>query len=356
MRPILLSMITMLTMIGYTGVAQAQTRDQIKIVGSSTVFPFSTAVAEEFGRSSRFRTPIVEATGSGGGFKLFCAGVGLLHPDITNASRKILKSELDMCVKNGVSTITEIKIGYDGIVIANVKGAHHYQLTLREIYMALAKEIPNTETNSGFINNPYQRWNEINPNLPNIPIKVMGPPPTSGTRDALNVMALEAGCRSFPQNRKLEQNDQQLFRRKCRSIREDGAFIEEGENDNLIVQKLLADKNALGIFGYSFLDQNNDIMQGAMIATNGQDYKKPTFENITSGAYPVSRSLFFYVKNIHVSVVPGIHEFINAFTSDMAWGEEGYLSDRGLIPLQDDERIKVAQTAKDLVALPIQKP
>lgn len=332
----------------------AQARDQIRIVGSSTVFPFSTAVAEEYGRTSGFKTPIVESTGSGGGLKLFCAGVGLSHPDITNASRRIKASEVDLCAKNGVTDITEVKVGFDGIVLANVKGAHQFKLTLRDIYLALAKEVPAKGTEGGASNlipNPNKTWKDVNPALPNIAIKVMGPPPTSGTRDAFNELAIEGGCKTFSGNKALKKADKSTYKQKCRSIREDGAYIEEGENDNLIVQKLQADKNVLGVFGFSFLDQNSDVVQGSYIAKNGADYKEPSFENISSGDYPVSRSLFFYVKKKHVGVVPGIMEFLAAFTDEEAWGDEGYLTDRGLIPLPSADRTKIAAQAKNLTNL-----
>lgn len=334
--------------------AAAQSRDQIRIVGSSTVFPFSTAVAEEYGRTTSFKTPIVESTGSGGGLKLFCAGVGLTHPDITNASRRIKASEVSLCANNGVTDITEVKVGYDGIVLANLKGAQEFKLTLRDVYLALAKEVPAAGTDGGLGNlvaNPYKTWKDVNPNLPNMAIKVMGPPPTSGTRDAFNELAIEGGCKAFAGNAAIKKADGKAYKEKCHSIREDGAYIEQGENDNLIVQKLQADSDTLGVFGFSFLDQNSDVVQGAYIATKGEDYKEPSFENISSGDYPISRSLFFYVKTKHVGVVPGIAEFIDAFTNEEAWGDEGYLTDRGLIPLSYEEREEIADQARNLVNL-----
>ena len=348
MKQILIAVAASILLPIYTSAVHAQSRDQIRIVGSSTVFPFSTAVAEEFGRSYDFKTPIVESTGSGGGLKLFCGGVGLSYPDITNAARRIRASEAALCAKNGVTDITEVKIGFDGIVFANIRGGARFNLRVRDIYLALAKEVPADGTSGGdgkLIANPYTHWNQVNPALPNLAIKVLGPPPTSGTRDAFNEMAIEAGCLTFDGNKALPPQD---MRAKCRTVRDDGAYIEEGENDNLIVQKLLVDDTAIGVFGFSFLDQNFDVVQGAQVAMTGDDFKKPSFENILSGEYPVSRSLFFYVKKRHIGVVPGIAEYMREFTRDEAWGDEGYLTDRGLIPLPQAEREIVAARVKSL--------
>jgi phosphate transport system substrate-binding protein len=286
----------------------ASARDQIRIVGSSTVFPFSTAVAEQFGRSTDFQTPVVESTGSGGGLKLFCAGVGTDHPDITNASRRMKSSEFELCQGNGVTDITEAVIGYDGIVVANAKGGPVFSLTREQLVTALAEQGPKPTM-----------WNEVDPALPAIKIEVLGPPPSSGTRDAFEELVMEEGCEGAG----IECDGI--------SIREDGAYIESGENDNLIVSKLEANPNALGVFGFSFLDQNSDSVKGANIGG-----VEPTFENIAAGDYPVSRSLYFYIKNAHVGVVPGIQEFANEFMSEGAAGEEGYLVDKGLIPLPAD--------------------
>lgn len=308
----------------------AEARDQIRIVGSSTVFPFSTAVAEQFGKSTNFATPIVESTGSGGGLKLFCAGVGTEHPDITNASRRIKGSEFEACTANGVE-LTEVKIGFDGIVLANSKEHSAYALTLGQIWMALAAEVP---VDGQLVANPNRTWADIDPSLPAENIEVLGPPPTSGTRDAFVELVMEEAC---PDGLEDDQ---------CAAIREDGAFIDAGENDNLIVQKLQANPNALGIFGFSFLDQNSDVLQGTTI-----DGVEPTFENIASGDYPVSRSMYFYVKKNHVGVVPGIQEYVAEFTSDGAFGPDGYLVDKGLIPLPDDMRASVANDAQSLAPL-----
>lgn len=324
--------------------APALAREQIKIVGSSTVFPFSTTVAERFGKAGDFKTPVVESTGSGGGLKLFCSGVGVEHPDITNASRRIKASEVEKCASNGVTEIVEVKIGYDGIVLANSKAAPLFELSLRDIFLALAAEVPNEA--GEMVPNPYMMWNEVNPDLPAVKIEVLGPPPTSGTRDAFNELALEGGCDMIDSIKALKKTDKDLHKKICRSVREDGAYVEAGENDNLIVQKLEANPNALGIFGYSFLEQNSDKVQGSLI-----DGVEPEFELIAEGDYPVSRSLYFYVKKAHVGVVPGIAEFLAEFTSEDAWGEDGYLVDKGLIPMTEEERDAFAKAAEELTNL-----
>ena len=314
--------------------AQAQTaeaRDQIRIVGSSTVFPFATAVAERFGKTTNFKTPVVESTGSGGGLKLFCAGIGDGHPDITNASRRIKISEVEKCAGNGITEITEVKFGYDGIVIANSKKSGRMEVSLKDLFMALAKTVPAGEGKT--IANPYRTWKDVNASLPATRIEVLGPPPTSGTRDAFVELAMEGGCKTFPWVKAMKKKDKKAYKSLCHTIREDGAYVEAGENDNLIVQKLDANPKAFGIFGFSFLDQNADTLQGSLI--NGKD---PSFENIAAGDYPVSRALFFYVKKAHVGTVPGISEYLAEFTSEKAYGEEGYLADKGLIPMPEVER------------------
>jgi phosphate transport system substrate-binding protein len=302
--------------------AQAEARDQIRIVGSSTVFPFATVVAENFGKTTGFKTPVIESTGSGGGLKLFCQGVGTEHPDFTNASRRIKKSEVELCAENGVTDITEIKIGYDGIVLANSKAAETYELTRKQIFMALAKQVP---VDGKLVDNPYTKWSQIDPSLPDVEIEVLGPPPTSGTRDAFVELVMREGAEQFPM---LEALEKKPFRAVSDSMREDGRFVEAGENDNLIVQKLEANPAALGIFGFSFLDQNADKVHGSVV-----DGTAPSFDAIADGSYPVSRSLFFYMKNAHVGVIPGMKEYVAEFTSEKAAGQEGYLTDKGLIPL-----------------------
>lgn len=322
----------------------AEARDQIRIVGSSTVFPFSTAVAEQFGQSSDFPTPVVESTGSGGGLKLFCGGVGEEHPDITNASRRIKDSEVELCATNGVTDIIEVKIGFDGIVIANSKASGQMDIELSELWLALAAEVP--DGTGGFMANPYVNWSDINADLPNYAIRVLGPPPTSGTRDAFVELGMDGGCKTFEEVVALKESDEDRYEAICQSIREDGAFVEAGENDNLIVQKLDADPQSFGVFGYSFLAQNEDKLQGSMISG-----VSPTFDDIASGDYPISRSLFFYAKTAHIGVVPGIDEYIVEFTSENAWGPFGYLAEKGLIPLPDDERAKVAADAQSHTSL-----
>ncbi|MEA2108955.1 MAG: PstS family phosphate ABC transporter substrate-binding protein [Pseudomonadota bacterium] len=327
------------------GMSQAgAARDYIYIVGSSTVYPFATVVAERFGKTTRFKTPKIESTGSGGGLKLFSAGVGAQHPDITNASRAIKKSEFERCQKNGVKGVLEIKIGYDGIVLANAKNAKTFKISRRDIFLALAKEVPNPNGSENVIPNPYKTWKDVNPNLPAIKIKVLGPPPTSGTRDAFAELAMQGGAKTFAWLSKLKKSDKKKFKAIAHTVREDGAYIEAGENDNLIVQKLEADHTSMGVFGFSYLDQNSDKIKGAFV-----DGVQPSFENIASGKYPLSRPLFFYVKKKHVGVIPGIQGYLAEFTSEKAWGDDGYLSERGLIPMPKAEREKYARTAKDLV-------
>jgi len=326
-----------------TGPVQAQQRDTISIVGSSTVYPFATVVAEKFGKAGAFKTPKIESTGTGGGFKLFCGGVGVQHPDITNASRAIKASEFESCGKAGVTEIVEVKIGYDGIVMADSKKGPGIKLTTKDIFLALAKEVPDPKGGDALVPNPYKSWKDVNPALPAAKIEVLGPPPTSGTRDAFLELAMEPGALQFDGLKKLQKEDAKKFQKVFASIREDGAYIDAGENDNLIVQKLVANPSAVGIFGYSYLEQNTDKIQGAFI--NGS---QPTFENIADGKYPLSRPLFFYVKKAHAGVIPGIKEYLAEFTSEKAWGKDGYLSEKGLIPLPDAERKQVTETVKAL--------
>ncbi|ALP53548.1 phosphate ABC transporter substrate-binding protein [Candidatus Tenderia electrophaga] len=332
---------------GMIGTAQADSsRDYISIVGSSTVYPFATVVAEQFGKTSKYKTPKIESTGSGGGLKLFCAGVGVEHPDITNASRRIKSSEVKMCEKNGVKEIIEVKIGYDGIAIANSKAAPQLDLQLKDIFLALAKDVPNPNGKQELVPNPYKTWKQVNASLPDIEIEVLGPPPTSGTRDAFAELALEGGCKTFDWIKAIKKEDKSRYKSICHTVREDGAYVEAGENDNLIVQKLESNADALGVFGYSFLDQNRDKVQGSAI-----DGVRPKFDSIADGSYPVSRPLYFYAKKAHVGVIPGMKEYLAEFTSNKAWGEEGYLADRGLVPMPKAERNTFAQDAKQLDTL-----
>lgn len=324
-----------------SSVASAE-RSYISIVGSSTVYPFSTVVAERFGKASGFKTPKVESTGTGGGLKLFCSGVGEATPDITNASRPIKDSEKQLCAANGVKEIIEVTIGYDGIVLANAASYPRMDLSVKDIFLALAKVVPSADGKS-LIENPYKTWKDVNPALPNVAIKVMGPPPTSGTRDAFAELAMEGGCSQIPMIKEMKATNEEKFKAVCMGVREDGAYIEAGENDNLIVQKLGADPESFGIFGYSFLEQNADKVQGSKI--NGVE---PTFDAIVAAEYPVSRSLYFYAKKAHVGVIPGIQEYLAEFTSVKAMGEEGYLADKGMIPLTEADRAKVEASAKAL--------
>lgn len=321
-------------------------RDYISIVGSSTVYPFSTAVAEQFGKTSKFKTPKVESTGSGGGIKLFCSGLGTDTPDIANSSRRIKQAEFDQCKANGVAEIIEVKIGYDGIVLASSKKAPLMNLSRKDIFLALAKDVPDPKNEGKTLANPYKTWQDVNPALPAQKIEVLGPPPTSGTRDAFVELAMEGGCEEIAWIKELKNKDDKAFKALCQTVREDGAFIEAGENDNLIVQKLEVNPAALGVFGFSFLDQNSDKVQGAPV-----DGKEPTFEAIAAGEYSISRPLYFYAKKAHMGAIPGVGEFLAEFTSERAWGDEGYLGDKGLIPMPEDERAAVAETVKNLVPL-----
>ena len=326
------------------GTTSAQSsRDYISIVGSSTVYPFTTAVAEQFGRSGQFKTPKVESTGTGGGIKLFCNGVGVQHPDIANASRRIKQTEVDTCAKNGVKDIVEVKVGYDGIVLAHSKKTQNMKLTRRDVYLALAKQVPDPANPTTLVANPYKTWKQVNSSLPDAKIEVLGPPPTSGTRDAFAELFLEAGCSTYPWIKTLKDVEEARFKKVCDSVREDGAYIEAGENDNLIVQKLEANPNAVGIFGYSYLEENQDKVAGSLL-----EGVSPVFETIASGKYPASRPLFVYVKKQHIGTVPGIKEFIAEYVSDKALGQEGYLADKGLIPPSDAERGKIRADATAL--------
>lgn len=319
---------------------EAMARDQIRIVGSSTVFPFTTAVAEQFGKKTGMKTPVVESTGTGGGMKLFCAGVGEGHPDLTNASRRMKKSEFDQCAANGVGGIVEVKIGYDGIAVAHDKRGPDFDLTLGQLWLALAKDVP---VNGKLVPNPYKNWSDIDPSLPAKKIEVLGPPPTSGTRDSFVELGLDVGCKEFPEIAALEGD---AHKAACQTIREDGAFIEAGENDNLIVQKLNANPDAIGVFGFSFLDQNMDTLKSVKL--NGVPAE---YETILTGAYPISREMFVYAKLAHVGVVPGIREFLDEYTSEGAMGEDGYLADKGLVVLNAEERKTVREQALALQPL-----
>ena len=323
-----------LAAVAAAGDAAAQARDQIKVVGSSTVFPYSQAVAEEFANQTGRPSPVVESTGTGGGMKIFCQGIGEAHPDITGASRAMKPSEYELCQGQGVSDITEVLIGYDGLSVAQSADAPEMDLTKAQLFQALADQVP---VDGEVVANPYENWSDIDSSLPDRPILVFGPPPTSGTRDAFVELVMEAGCEEFDTVTAL---DEEQMEQVCQRMRTDGPFVEAGENDNLIVQRLQADPSALGIFGYSFLYENQDTLNA--VAIGGV---KPNEETIASGDYGISRPLFFYIKNAHRGVIPGLNEFIAEYVSEEAMGPGGYLSERGLIPLGDEKRQQVQETA-----------
>jgi phosphate transport system substrate-binding protein len=320
--------------------ATAEARDQIRIVGSSTVYPFATAVAEQFGKVSGFKTPVVESTGTGGGLKLFCAGADENSPDIADASRRIEPSEVAACAANGIKDITEVVIGYDGIVIANVRAGPTFALTRTQIYKAAAKQVP---LDGKLVANPYKFWRDIDPSLPAEQIILYVPAPNHGTRDAFNELVMDPSCAVFPEIKAL---DKASAKAACETAREDGAFIDVTENYTVTLQKMVSQPQAVGVTTFSYLDQNGDKIKAATV-----DGVIPTYDNIASGKYPISRPLFFYVKDAHVGVIPGIKEYIAEFTSDKAWGKNGYLADKGLIALPDAERKAQAANARALVAL-----
>lgn len=314
----------------------------IRVVGSSTVYPFTTAVAEQFVRKNpNFAPPIVESTGTGAGMKLFCAGIGSQHPDIEDASRRMKASEAELCQKNGVKTIVEIKVGVDGLAFAAAKKSPLTGLTTEDLYKALAA-------------NPYGKpqtaktWKDVNPALPAIAISVYGPPPTSGTRDSLNELVLEAGCKKNPEMKALKETDEDKYKELCTKIREDGMFVEAGENDNLIVQKIEANPNSVGAFGYSFLEENTDKVKGLAI-----DGVVPTGQTITDLSYPASRPLFIYVKGEHLNVVPGLKEFVAEYTRESTFGPDGYLARRGLIASPTAEREQMRAIAEGMTPLDV---
>ena len=322
----------------------ALARDQIKIVGSSTVFPYTQAVAEEFGKKTGQKSPVVESTGTGGGMKIFCQGIGEANPDLTGASRAMKKSEWELCEKNGVSDVTEIQIGYDGLSIAASKKAKPMDLTKTQIFLALAAEVPDGDK---LVPNPNKKWSDVDKSLPDITITAYGPPPTSGTRDAFVELGMHEGCKALDYFKKkkgeMDKGDfEKLVAEKCTPMRQDGPFIEAGENDNLIVQRIEADPNAVGIFGYSFLYENADKLQGVKIAGI-----EPSFDTIADNSYGLSRPLFIYIKNAHRKVIPGLNDFVMEYTSDEAMGPGGYLHERGLVVLSDDQLKEMQERAKN---------
>jgi len=321
-------------------------RDYISIVGSSTIYPFATVVAETFGKKTHYKVPKIESTGSGGGHKLFGAGIGVRYPDITNASSRITRSQLINDFKNGVKEVVEVKIGYDGIVVANSKQTRVFRLTRKDLFLGLARQVPVIGDTGALQPNPYATWRQINPALPAVKIEVLGPPPTSGTRDTFMTLVMEAGANSFAWIAQLKKSDKKKYKEICHSIREDGAYIEAGENDNLIVERLIKSDNTIGVLGFSFLDQNSDRLQGAFI-----DGVQPTFETVAQADYPLSRPLYFYVKKAHVDSIPGMRAYLDEFTSENTWGDEGYLTTKGLIPMPPEERRHYRKVAQDLIPL-----
>jgi phosphate transport system substrate-binding protein len=336
--------ISALAVAGAILAGSAEARDQIRIVGSSTVYPFTTAVAEQFGKSAGIKTPVVESTGTGGGMKLFCAGVGETHPDATNASRRMKKGEFETCQKNGVKDIVEIAVGFDGISVAQSKQGTPLKLTLAQLFLAIAKEVPGPD--GKLVANPNKNWSDVDKSLPNTKIEVLGPPPTSGTRDALHELLLEPGALQIPALADLRKSDAKAFDKAWKSLREDGAYVEAGENDNLIVQKLVNNKDAFGVFGYSFLEENAAKLRG--VALNGVD---PTYDNIAGGKYPGSRLLYVYVKKQHVGLVPGIDKFAAEYVSSKAMGEDGYLAKKGLVTLPKKMADEVRKAATGLTPM-----
>ena len=302
----------------------------ILAVGSSTVFPFASRVAENFSRTSGGAAPRVESLGTGGGIQKFCEGVGAGTADIANASRPMKKSEFKMCQKNGVTDIVEIKIGFDGIVIATARNGESFDLRLQDLYLGLAKEVPGA--GGAFVANPATTWNQVNPALPAQRIQVYGPPPTSGTRDAFLELGMAPGAKLIPALAAVDESDGDRFETLAHTLREDNAWIDSGENDNAIVQTLTRTPGSLGVFGFSFLEQNMDTVKAETI-----DGIAPSAETIADGTYPLARSLYIYVKKQHVGVTPGLKEFVTEFMSEAAAGRGGYLQDRGLVPLPADE-------------------
>ena len=326
----------------FAGLAIA--RDQIRAVGSSTVYPFTTAVAEQFGKSGGGKTPVIESTGTGGGMKIFCEGVGVDKADVTNASRRMKKGEFEQCQKNGVKDIVEIKIGFDGLTLAHSKTGPKISLTLAQIFLALAEQVPGAD--GKLIANPNKNWSDIDKSLPNVKIEVLGPPPTSGTRDSLHELFLEVGAGQIPAMAELKKADGKAFEKAWKSIRKDGAYVEAGENDNVIVQKIEANKNAFGVFGFSFLEENLAKLKGVAL-----DGVEPDFDAIASGKYKGARAMFVYIKKAHVGVIPGLDKFAIEYTSEKALSKDGYLARKGLVALPKAELETVRKSVTGLTAM-----
>jgi len=321
----------------------ASARDQVRVVGSSTVFPYSQAAAENFANATGMPAPVVESTGTGGGFKVFCGGIGEDHADLTGASRAMKASEYELCAQNGVTDITEALIGYDGLSIAvSRETPFDWALTEEQVYLALAAQVP---VDGEWKDNPYQNWSDIDASLPETPILAYGPPPTSGTRDAFVELVMHDGCKRLPFVTE-GGFDGDWVAENCSRMRQDGPFVEAGENDNLIVQRLEADPNAVGIFGYSFLYENNDKLQGIAI-----DGVAPSPDTIADFSYGVARPLYFYIKNAHRGVIPGMNEFIAEFVSEAGLGDGGYQQERGLTVLDADKLAEVQKNVMDAVSM-----
>jgi phosphate transport system substrate-binding protein len=322
------------------GATAASARDQIRIVGSSTVFPFSTQVAEQFGKQPGQKTPVVESTGTGGGFKLFCSGVGVQHPDIANASRRVTAGELADCAKNGVS-MTEVKFGFDGIVFAYATSGPAINVTQEQLWKGIAKQVP---VNGQLVANPYKKWKQVDASLPDTDIIVYGPAANHGTRDAVVELVLDEGCKNLAEIKAI--SDAKARQQACRTVREDGGWVDVADAYNVTVDRTLKTPGSLGVIGFGFFENNKARLKVASV--NGVE---PTFDNIAANKYPVARSMFFYVKREHMGVVPGLKEFIAEFTSRKASGEDGYLVDKGLIPLPKPELDKVQGDAAALKKL-----
>ncbi len=316
----------------------SSTRDGIWAAGSSTVFPFTTRVAENFARNTGGAMPRVESLGTGGGIQAFCQGIGAQTPDIANASRRMKASEFDMCAANGVTEIIEIKIGFDGLVIATARSGADFAFEGDDLYMALAKDVPGE---GGFVANPYKTWDQVRAGLPSTRILVYGPPPTSGTRDSWLELGMTPAALANPTLAGLSESDKGAFETRAHTLREDQVWVDSGENDNAIVQTLGRTPGSVGVFGYSFLEQNSESVKAASV--NGV---YPTLETISSGAYPISRSMYIYVKKAHIGVTPGLDQFIAEFVSDAASGPGGYLQDRGLVPLPQAELLSQREAAR----------
>ncbi len=312
--------------------------NDIHIVGSSTVYPFTKAVAEDFMRANPGLNVTVESTGTGGGMKLFCAGVGGQTPDVEDASRQIKKSEYDTCVQNGAKTIVEVPVGIDGLTIIEAKDGPAMNLTQADIYKALAANP------FGKGPNKAQTWKDVNPSLPAVKIRVLGPPPTSGTRDSLADLYLEKGCDTDPAMKELKKSNEDQHKDVCTKIREDGAYVEAGENDNLMVQKVSVDPGTLGILGFSYLDENADKVRPVQIAG-----VTPTEETIANLSYPGARKLYIYLKGEHMQAKPKMRDFVAAYAK--MWGTGGKLERIGLVPFGGADATAVAQQASELKPL-----